>query len=41
MGTHIPALAQTLYQISNNCPKNPKAQRRAVFGTDRTETELV
>jgi CubicO group peptidase (beta-lactamase class C family) len=41
MGTHIPALAQTLYQISNNCPKIPKAQRRAVFGTDRTETELV
>lgn len=41
MGTHIPALAQTLYQISNNCPKIPKAQRRALFGTDRTETELV
>lgn len=41
MGTHIPALAQTLYQISNNCPKIPKQQRRALFGTDRTETELV
>ena len=41
MGTHIPALAQTLYQISNNCPTIPKQQRRALFGTDRTETELV
>ena len=41
VGTHIPALAQTLYQISKNCPKIPKEQRRALFGTDRTETDLV
>lgn len=41
VGTHIPALAQTLYQISSQCPKIPKTQRRALFGTDRTETELV
>ena len=41
VGTHIPALAQTLYQISSQCPKIPKTQRRALFGTDRTDTELV
>ena len=41
VGTHIPALAHSLYQISKNCPKIPKEQRRALFGTDRTETDLV
>lgn len=41
VGTHIPTLAQMLYQISTNCPRIPKNQRRALFGTDRTETDLV
>ncbi|OTG67536.1 serine hydrolase domain-containing protein [Acinetobacter silvestris] len=41
VGTHLPALANVLYQISNHCPKIPKAQRRSVFGTHPTETHLV
>ncbi|OTG95796.1 serine hydrolase domain-containing protein [Acinetobacter sp. ANC 3832] len=41
VGTHIPALANVLYQISKNCPKIPKEQRRSLFGTDSTETDLV
>lgn len=41
MGTHLAAFAKVLYQISTQCPKIPKDQRRALFGTDRTETELV
>lgn len=41
VGTHLPALAKTLYQISTNCPKIPKNQRRSLFATDRTETDLV
>ncbi len=41
MGTHITALAQTLYQISTQCPKIPKSQRRALFNSDRKETDLV
>ena len=41
LGTHIPALANTLYQISKHCPKIPKEQRRGLFGTDATETDIV
>ncbi|MCU4378230.1 serine hydrolase domain-containing protein [Acinetobacter haemolyticus] len=41
VGTHLPALAKTLYQISANCPKIPKDQRRSLFATDRTENDLV
>lgn len=41
VGTHIPALAKVLYQIATQCPEIPKQQRRALFGSDRTETELV
>lgn len=41
LGTHIPALAHTLYQISKHCPKIPKEQRRGLFGTDVNETDLV
>jgi CubicO group peptidase (beta-lactamase class C family) len=41
VGTHLPALAKTLYQISNNCPRIPKNQRRSLFATDRTENNLV
>ena len=41
VGTHLPALAKTLYQISKNCPKILKHQRRSLFATDRTETDLV
>ncbi|MDU6055407.1 MAG: serine hydrolase, partial [Acinetobacter junii] len=41
VGTHLPALAKTLYQISTNCPKIPKNQRRSLFATDRTENDNV
>ena len=41
VGTHLPALAKTLYQISTNCPRIPKNQRRSLFATDRTENNLV
>lgn len=41
VGTHLPALANVLLQTSTQCPKIPKEQRRALFGTDRTETDLV
>ena len=41
VGTHIPALAKVLYQISTQCPEIPKHRRRALFGSDRTETEVV
>ena len=41
VGTHIPALAQMLYQISSHCPKTPKSNRRALFGTDRKETDML
>jgi len=41
IGTHLPALANVLLQISKQCPKIEKDQRRGLFGTDRTETELV
>ena len=41
VGTHLPALAKTLYQISTNCPKIPKNQRRSLFATDRTENNIV
>ncbi|OTG84905.1 serine hydrolase domain-containing protein [Acinetobacter sp. ANC 4648] len=41
VGTHLPALANVLYQISNHCPKIPKVQRRSLFGTDQTETNLI
>ena len=41
VGTHLPALTKMLYQISNNCPKIPKNQRRSLFATDRSENDLV
>ena len=41
VGTHLPALAKTLYQISKHCPKILKHQRRSLFATDRSETDLV
>lgn len=41
VGTHLPALANVLYQISIQCPKIPKEQRRALFGTDQNETKMV
>ena len=34
VGTHLPALANVLYQISTQCPRIPRAQRRSVFGHD-------
>ena len=41
VGTHLPALAKMLYQISKHCPKILKHQRRSLFATDRSETDLV
>ena len=41
VGTHLPALANVLYQISKQCPKIPKEQRRSLFGSDRMESNLV
>lgn len=34
IGTHLPALAKLLYQISVQCPRVPLQQRRSVFGHD-------
>ena len=41
VGTHLPALAQVLYQISQQCPKIPKEQRRSLFGSDPMESNIV
>ena len=41
VGTRLPALPYMLYQISSNCPKIPKNQRRSLFATDRSENDLV
>lgn len=41
VGTHLPALAKVLYQISTQCPKIPKEKRRALFGSDVSETEML
>lgn len=41
IGTHLPTLANVLMQISRQCPKISKEQRRGLFGTDATETDLV
>lgn len=41
VGTHLLSMAKVLYQISTQCPKIPRDQRRALFGSDRNETEKV
>lgn len=41
VGTHIPALANVLYQISTQCPRIPKEARRSLFGSDSSETDRV
>ena len=41
LGTHLPALANVLYQIAKQCPKTPKAARRSLFGSDQHEGNLV
>lgn len=41
VGTHLPALANVLYQISKQCPKVAKQQRRSLFGSDQSESNLV
>ncbi|WP_130803604.1 serine hydrolase domain-containing protein [Acinetobacter ihumii] len=41
IGTHLPALANMLYQISSQCPRIPKEARRSLFGSDQTENEMV
>ncbi|MBC68982.1 MAG: serine hydrolase [Acinetobacter sp.] len=34
LGTHLPALANVLYQISNQCPTIKRTNRRALFGSN-------
>lgn len=41
VGTHIPALANVLYQISTQCPRIPREARRSLFGSDSSETDRV
>ena len=41
VGTHLAATAKVLYQISNQCPKIVKDQRRSLFGTHHLETDPV
>lgn len=41
LGTHLLTLANMLYQISKQCPKIPKEERRSLFGSDQLETNLV
>lgn len=41
IGTHLPALGKLLYQISMQCPKVAKDQRRSLFGSDTHETNMV
>ncbi len=41
VGTHLAALANVLFQVSTQCPKIRKEQRRGLFGTDATETDQV
>ncbi|WP_288395551.1 serine hydrolase domain-containing protein [uncultured Acinetobacter sp.] len=41
IGTHLPALGKLLYQISMQCPKVAKGQRRSLFGSDTHETNMV
>ncbi|MCU4412753.1 beta-lactamase family protein [Acinetobacter sp. WU_MDCI_Axc73] len=41
IGTHLPALAKVLYQISRQCPQIPKQSRRSLFGSGQTEQEWL
>lgn len=41
VGTHLPALAQLLYQISKQCPKVSKQQRRSLFGSDQSANHRI
>lgn len=41
IGTHLPALGNLLYQISNQCPKIARDQRRSLFGSDQAETNML
>ena len=41
IGTHLAATAKVLYQISRQCPKIAKDQRRSLFGTNHMETDPV
>lgn len=41
VGTHLPALANVLYQISSNCPRIPPEKRRSLFGSDSNESEQI
>ena len=41
VGTHLPALANVLYQIAKQCPKVEKTRRRSLFGSDAQERNIV
>ncbi len=41
VGTHVPALANVLYQISSQCPGLERSRRRALFGSDPKKTEMI
>lgn len=41
VGTHLPALANVLYQISTQCPHIPLAERRSLFGNEHSATDRV
>ena len=41
IGTHLPALANVLYQISMQCPRIPKQSRRSLFGSGQAEHEWL
>lgn len=41
VGTHLPALANVLYQISKQSPKISKEHRRSLFGSDQMESNIV
>lgn len=41
VGTHLPALANVLYQISTQCPHIPMAERRSLFGNEHSAADRV
>lgn len=41
LGTHLPALANVLYQISEQCPTIKRNHRRALFGSNPKKCELI
>ncbi len=41
VGTHLPSLAKVLYQISKQCPRVERDQRRSLFGSDQEKSEKI